>query len=203
MEQAELSKEQTALDVERDVVIEGHHYDGIREYDNPMPGWWVWTFVVCTIFAVIYVLGLHVFGFINSYEDDLTQGLEQLEARRAAFAAAGGGFEPTEEVLAAFIGNAEAEAAGAATFAAYCAACHGNEGQGLIGPNLTDAYWIHGADPTTVFEVITAGIPEKGMPPWDGSISPDDRARLVAFIASIEGTEPANAKAPEGAYVGN
>ncbi|HEX7071805.1 MAG TPA: cbb3-type cytochrome c oxidase N-terminal domain-containing protein, partial [Rhodothermales bacterium] len=86
----------------RDVVIEGHRYDGIREYDNPMPGWWVWMFVACTVFAIVYVPGLHLFDFIDSYEDDLAQGLEELEARRAAFAEQGGGFEATEASLAAF-----------------------------------------------------------------------------------------------------
>ena len=182
----------------RDLIIEGHRYDGIREYDNPMPGWWVWIFVVCIVFAVVYTVGLHGFGYIDDYQDDLAQGLESLEARRAAFQSAGGGFEPTEEALTAFYGDADAESAGAQTFAAYCAACHGNEGQGLIGPNLTDEYWIHGASASELFHVITAGVADKGMPPWEASITAEDRARVVAYIASIAGTEPAGAKGPEG-----
>jgi cytochrome c oxidase cbb3-type subunit 3 len=182
----------------RDVVIEGHRYDGIREYDNPMPGWWVWIFVASIAFAVVYVPGVHVFGFIDDYQDDLAEGLAELDARRAAFAEQGGGFEATDASLAAFMDDADAEAAGAATFATYCAACHGAEGQGLIGPNLTDEYWIHDSEPTQVFEVITTGVAAKGMPAWEGSIAAEDRARLVAFIASIAGTEPENAKAPEG-----
>ena len=202
--QKEGQRKDAAPDVaeERDVVIEGHRYDGIREYDNPMPGWWVWTFVATTIFSVIYVIGLHGFGFINDYQADLAKSLDQLEARRAAFAATGAGFEPSEEALAEFLGSADAVSAGAATFAAYCAACHGDQGQGLIGPNLTDQYWIHGAGPTDVFEVITVGVPDKGMPPWESSISAEDRARLVAYIASIAGTEVEGGKAPGGEYLG-
>ena len=186
---------------ERDVVIEGHRYDGIREYDNPMPGWWVWIFIVSIIFAVIYVLGIHVFDFIDDYQDDLAQQVAVIEARQAAFAEAGGGFDASPENLASFVSDPTAVESGAATYAAYCAACHGNEGQGLIGPNLTDEYWIHGATPEALFTVVTHGVADKGMPPWEGSIAAEDRARVVAFIASLAGTNPAGAKEPQGDVV--
>ena len=196
MEQQNLPNSDAAP--ERDAIIEGHRYDGIREYDNPMPGWWVWIFILCVVFAFVYVLGLHVFDFIDDYQDDLAQGIESLELQRAAFASSGGGFEPSAEALAAFVGDAEAESAGAQIYATSCAACHGNEGQGLIGPNLTDEYWIHGGTPEALYQVIATGVADKGMPPWDGAIAPEDRARVVAFIVSLAGTEPPNAKGPEG-----
>ena len=82
--------------------------------------------------------------------------------------------------------------------AAVCAACHGAEGQGLIGPNLTDAYWIHGNTNVDIFNVISNGVVEKGMAAWEAVYTPEQRAELVAFIKSIQGTNPTDAKAPEG-----
>jgi len=185
----------------RDQVIKGHQYDGIREYDNPMPGWWLWLLWATVIFSVIYILGIHVFGFVDTYEEDLAQGQAELETRRAAFAQTQPAFEADEATLATFVGDDARIAAGAANFNAVCSPCHGPEGQGSIGPNLTDAYWINGGANVDLFNVISKGVVEKGMAPWEGVYSPEQRAELVAFIRSIQGTNPPNAKAPEGDLV--
>ena len=87
---------------------------------------------------------------------------------------------------------------GSANYATVCAACHGEAGQGLIGPNLTDEYWIKGNTNVDIYTVISKGSLEKGMPPWEGSFSPEQRAELVAFVRSLQGTNPPDAKAPEG-----
>lgn len=185
----------------RDQVIKGHKYDGIQEYDNPMPGWWLWLLWATVIFSVIYILGIHVFDFVDTYEDDLAQGQAELETRRAAFAETQPTFEADEATLATYVGDATRVEAGSANFAATCAPCHGPAGEGGIGPNLTDAYWIHGNANTDIFTVISKGVIEKGMAPWENVFSPEQRAELVAFIQSIQGTNPPNAKAPEGALV--
>jgi cytochrome c oxidase cbb3-type subunit 3 len=96
------------------------------------------------------------------------------------------------------VGDATQIEAGATHFATYCAVCHGPEGQGLIGPNLTDKYWLHGNMNEDIFRVLTEGVVEKGMAAWAGVLAPEDRAQLVAFIRSIEDTNPANAKEPQG-----
>lgn len=181
-----------------DGPMKGHRYDGIREYDNPMPGWWVWIFILSIIFAVIYVLGLHVFGFINSYEDDLAEGIENLEVMRMAYAGQASPLETDPAALAAIIEDPGAASLSLTNYATYCAACHGDEGQGLIGPNLTDRYWIHGGSNERLFEVISTGITDKGMPGWESVLSSEDRARLVALIRSMAGTNPPNAKEPQG-----
>lgn len=181
--------------------MEGHSYDGIKEYDNPMPGWWVWTFIACIVFSAVYLLGVHVFGFINTYEDDLAASLEQLEAVRAAYASANPTFQADEETLAALIADPASATNGAATYATYCAACHGDQGQGLIGPNLTDAYWLNGGTNVDIFEVITSGVPAKGMPAWENALSPEQRGELLAYIRSLAGTEPPGAKEPQGELV--
>lgn len=182
----------------QDQVIKGHKYDGIREYDNPMPGWWIALFWICVIFAGIYVLGVHVFDVIDTYEEDLAESLERLETVRTAYAEANPTFEADPATLAEFVGDTQAIEAGAQTYAAVCAACHGEQGGGSIGPNLTDNYWIHGNTNMDMYNVITEGVAAKGMPPWDSALSPEERAQLIAFLQSIHGTEPPNAKEPQG-----
>lgn len=179
-------------------LIAGHSYDGIKEYDNPMPGWWVWTFIATIVFAVFYFVGIEFFGWINTYEDDLQASLEELAVIREAHAAANPSFTVDEATLIGFLEDPAAIESGQGVYTTYCAACHGNDGQGTIGPNLTDDYWIHGGALTDIFEVVTTGVAARGMPPWDGSLTPEQRAQVTAYIRSIRGTDPANAKAPEG-----
>ncbi len=185
-------------DNKEDNVIKGHQYDGIQEYDNPMPGWWVWIFIGSFAFAIFYVLGIQVFGYINTYEKDLEASLTELETMRTTYAATQPAFSVDEATLESYAQDAARIEAGAANFTAQCAACHGAEGQGLIGPNLTDAYWIKGGENIDIYEVITQGSLEKGMPPWEAVYTPEQRAEMVAFIRSLEGTSPANPKAAEG-----
>jgi cytochrome c oxidase cbb3-type subunit 3 len=179
-------------------LIRGHNYDGIKEYDNPMPGWWIWIFWITVLFSPIYVLGVHTFGFLDSYQDDLAQGQDELQTIRHTYAEANPSAAVDAASLDAMVANPQMAQAGAVHFAAQCAACHGMEGQGLIGPNLTDAYWIHGNSNQAIFDIITKGVLEKGMPPWEAVYSPEERAELVAYINSILGTNPPNPKAPEG-----
>lgn len=178
--------------------MQGHSYDGIQEYDNPMPGWWVWIFWATVLFTPFYILGVHVFGYIDTYQEDLAQSEQELAQIREAYAEAHPSLEVDEASLQKFVEDPAMAAAGATLFAANCASCHGAEGQGLIGPNLTDKYWIHGNTNVDIFNVITKGVLEKGMPPWESVFSVEERAQLVAFIRSLEGTNPPDAKEPQG-----
>jgi cytochrome c oxidase cbb3-type subunit 3 len=183
---------------QEDVLIQDHNYDGIREYDNPMPGWWLWILYASILFAPIYILGVHFMGFIPTYQDDLAAGQAEIQAVREAWEQANPSFEATNENLAAFVGNSEAIDAGAAQYAVTCASCHGQAGEGLIGPNLTDEFWIHGFEDADIYRVITEGVLEKGMAPWGSILSPEQRAQLVAYVRSLEGTNPTGAKEPQG-----
>ncbi|MDX1547056.1 MAG: cbb3-type cytochrome c oxidase N-terminal domain-containing protein [Rhodothermales bacterium] len=187
-----------APDGGEDQIIPGHKYDGIREYDNPMPGWWVWLFIATIVFSVVYALGIQVFGFVDTYEEDLAEGLAELAVMRETYAAANPDAAVDAATLAAFAEDPARVEAGAVHYAAQCAACHGDQGQGLIGPNLADAYWIHGGTDEDVYTVISEGVLEKGMPAWQGTFSPEERAEIVAFVRSLEGTTHPDAKAPEG-----
>ena len=184
-----------------DRVIQGHTYDGIREYDNPMPGWWVAMFWATVLFAPVYMLGVHVFDWIDDYEDDFAEAGAGLEEARALYASTGSAFKTDEGALREYAGDPAMAAAGAATFAAVCAACHGQQGEGVIGPNLTDEFWIHEAGPEGVWTAINEGFPDKGMPPWEAQLSAEDRAQTMAFVLSLQGTDPPNAKAPDGEKV--
>ncbi|HLT46147.1 MAG TPA: cbb3-type cytochrome c oxidase N-terminal domain-containing protein [Rubricoccaceae bacterium] len=182
-------------------IMAGHKYDGIREYDNPMPGWWSWTFVATIVFAVVYGLGLHAFGWIDTYEDDLAEAQAELARIREVYASTGPAFKTDPGALRAYAADPAYVQAGAAVFATTCAACHGDAGQGLIGPNLTDAYWLHGNAPEDVYRVISDGVPANGMPAWDGMLSEEEQAQAMAFVLSLQGTDPPNPKEPQGELV--
>ena len=107
-------------------------------------------------------------------------------------------FEATPDRLAEMVGTASAVEAGGQAFATYCASCHGQQGGGGVGPNLTDKYWIHGGTNMDIYQVLVEGVSNKGMPSWQGTLSEREMAQVVAFVRSLEGTEPAGAKAPEG-----
>ena len=181
-----------------DRVIQGHTYDGIREYDNPMPGWWVALFWAGIVFAPIYLLGVHVFDYIDDYEDDFAESGERLEEVRELYASTGPAFKTDEGALREYATDAAFAEAGAANFAAICAACHGQAGEGTIGPNLTDEYWLHGSSPSEVWVSIAEGFPQQGMPPMQDQLGEEERAQVMAYVYSLVGTAPPNPKAPQG-----
>lgn len=184
-----------------DRVIQGHTYDGIREYDNPMPGWWVGLFWAGVLWAPVYMLGVHVFDWIDDYGDDFAEAGQELEEVRTLYAATGPAFKTDPGALREYAGDAQMAAAGEATFVAVCAACHGTQGEGVIGPNLTDDYWIHEAGPEGIWTAINEGFPTQGMPPWEDQLSLEERAQVMAYVVALQGTDPPNAKGPEGEQV--
>ena len=181
-----------------DRVIEGHTYDGIREYDNPMPGWWVWLFWASIAFAPVYMLGIDVFGFIDTYGEDFAQEGARLDEVREVYAATGPAFKTDAGALREYADDPAYASAGAATFTAICAACHGENGQGTIGPNLTDEFWIHGADVEQLWTSIGEGFPLLGMPPMKDQLGEEERAQVLAYVVSLQGTDPPDAKARQG-----
>jgi cytochrome c oxidase cbb3-type subunit III len=178
-----------------DILIEGHDYDGIKEYDNPMPGWWLWIFFITIVWSLFYVVGISM-GFVNTYQDDLRQAQRSHEQVRQAHAMAA----PTvdEAMIASRLGNDDVLTRGKQAYMGSCAACHGNAGEGGIGPNLADDHWLYGGDLVSIYAAIYDGIPAKGMPAWGPILTQDDIIATVVFIESLRGTNPPNAKAPQG-----
>lgn len=177
----------------------GHDYDGIRELNNPTPPWWRWAFYLSIVFGIIYVWRFHISETAPLQLQELAIAEEQAAAQKAEYLknAANNIDENTVKLLT----EADDIASGKKVFATNCAACHGPEGQGLVGPNLTDNFWVHGGKVGEIFSTIKYGVPEKGMKSWKEDFSPKQIAQLCAYIHSIKGTNPANPKAPEGTEV--
>ena len=174
-----------------------HGYDGIREYDNPLPGWWVWIFWATIVFSLGYWAWYQIGpgpSVVAVYEAEMREA-----AARAPAAPAPG--TVGDQSLVALQKNAGALAKGKEIFVGRCVPCHGDRGQGIVGPNLTDDYWLHGGRPSEIYHTITEGVPEKGMVPWKSMLSPEEIAAVTAYVMSLHGTAPPNPKPPEGQKV--
>lgn len=173
-------------------VVTDHEYDGIREFDNPLPAWWLWTFVLAFIFAIVYWIATQSLSYQRSDQAYLSHK-EEMVAYQQEMAAK----SVSEEELVAIAADPAAVAAGNETFQANCKACHLERGEGSIGPNLTDGYWIHGSSPKEIWSTITFGVPAKGMPTWGPSLGDKKIRELYAFLASIKDTNVPG-KEPQG-----
>lgn len=175
-----------------------HNYDGIEEYDNPLPSWWLATFFATIIFGFIYWLH-YQFGGGPTLKQELAASMKTLQQTAQQ---SDSQVTESEEKLAGLLKDPKYVNQGAALFAEKCAVCHGPELGGVIGPNLTDNYWIHGkGTPVDIAKVIRDGVPDKGMPSWGPLLSRDQIYSAVALIVSKKGSHPANAKAPQGEKV--
>jgi cytochrome c oxidase cbb3-type subunit 3 len=175
-----------------DRLLSDHEYDGIRELDNDLPPWWKWLFYITIAFGIIYLIRLWVFN-----ADDLYQ--EKEFRKEMAEAATMMPDQPTAEEFEIKLLTDEASlASGKETYEKICQVCHLIDGGGLVGPNMTDDYWIHGNTVEDWFNVVKNGVLEKGMIAYKDQLSPTQRLEVISYIATLHGTTPANPKAPEG-----
>lgn len=185
------------MDEINDKEIQNHEYDGIKEYDNPLPNWWLVTFFGTIIFAFIYFLHYEFSGG-QTQEQELKAALAEIEKMKSAQPV----LAASEADLETMVKDPKVIESGAKIYTNNCAVCHGNELQGMIGPNLVDSYWIHGKGALNDVRVaIQKGVLDKGMPAWETVLSQQDVIAVTAFVISKKGTQPANAKAPQGNLV--
>ena len=181
---------------EQDHLLE-HNYDGIQEFDNPMPRWWVYIFWATIVFSILYYFNVPGIGIgkgrIANYNETMAAA-RAAEAKRVAAQPAGS----SPEQLVALSKDATALASGKQTFTQNCAACHRADAGGQIGPNLTDDYWLHGAAIDQIHKTVTDGVLEKGMPPWGKVLKPAQLDAVVAYVYTLRGTTPPDPKAPQG-----
>lgn len=178
--------------------LTNHDYDGIQEYDNPLPTWWLTTFFATIIFAFIYFLH-YQFGGGETLTQELDVAMKNLEQAAVQHAPAQ---TESEDILTETMKDPKLASLGATAFETKCASCHGPKLEGLIGPNLVDNFWIHGKGTRMdILTTIRKGVPEKGMPPWESLLSKDEVYGLTAYIVSKKGSTPENAKAPQGEEV--
>lgn len=174
----------------------GHDYDGIRELNNPTPPWWRWGFYFSIVFAIVYVWRFQIAHSAPSQIEELA--IAEAEAKEAKEEYLKNAANNIDENNVTLLTGSDDIAGGQKLFSSSCAPCHGAQGQGVVGPNLTDDYWIHGGQVKAVFSTIKYGVPEKGMKSWKDDFSPKQLAQLTSYIKSIRGSNPANPKEPQG-----
>jgi cytochrome c oxidase cbb3-type subunit 3 len=183
------------IEREHEILLD-HDYDGIQELDNMLPPWWVALFYITIAFGGIYWWYYHIRGDGNimeqEYKMELVQATEDLKLMA----------NRVDETSVKLLTEPDKLKSGEAIFIKNCVACHGKLGEGGVGPNLTDAYWLHGGDIQSVFKTIKYGVPEKGMIPWQAQLSPSQIQEVASYIEkTLAGTNVPNGKAPQGELV--
>lgn len=183
------------LSMEKDMIME-HTYDGIAELDNPTPPWFMYLFYSTIVIAVVYLFTFHVVGngkiMTTEYAEEITVAEKANELYMKKFANA------VNENNVIVLTDAKSIEDGGKIYAKNCVACHGDKGQGGVGPNLTDEFWLHGGATKNIFHTLTEGVPEKGMISWKKTLNPIQIQHLVSFLSRFQGTNPENGKAPQG-----
>lgn len=183
---------------EKSLIIE-HDYDGIQELDNPTPAWFMYLFYVTIAFAVGYLLIYHVFGVGQLQYEEYKTEMAVAAKEKAVFLSKSA--DKVDENTVKLTTDPSVLATGKAVFKERCAACHGENGQGTVGPNLTDDYWLHGNKINDVFKTIEYGVQSKGMPTWEKQLTPKQIADVANYVESLRGTNPPNPKEPQGTKV--
>ena len=180
-------------------ILLDHNYDGIRELDNHLPPWWTAFFYFSIVFGVIYMFVYHVFNIAplpgELYDISIAEAKTASAAKLAEDGEGGAGIDESTVV---FSDDAAVLENGKKIYDMQCASCHRNDGGGSIGPNLTDSYWLHGGSVGDIFTAIKYGIPQKGMISWEPLLSPEQMSDVTSYIITMEGTNPPDAKSPQG-----
>lgn len=172
-----------------------HEYDGIREYDNPTPGWWHAIFWATVLFSVFYITFWHTSPLAWSIED----AWREAQARESAkIFGSLGALEGDEKTLLAMMKDARMMQVARGIFEGNCAACHGRDGGGINGVNLTDEYYKNVASLADIFRVVSDGAASGAMPAWRNRLTQNERVIVAAYVASLRGTKPAAGRGPEG-----
>lgn len=185
-----------AIEEEHEIILD-HNYDGIKELDNNLPPWWVYMFYGTIVFAAIYLIRFQVFkDYTQSEEYEIAVAEAKLEIEEWKKTAK----DLVDINTVTFLADASDLNAGKTIFNTNCVACHKEDGGGGIGPNLTDPNWILGGGIKNVFKTISEGGRDgKGMIAWKTELSPAEMAQVASYVLTLEGTTPAEPKAPEGA----
>ncbi|MGZ3891226.1 MAG: cbb3-type cytochrome c oxidase N-terminal domain-containing protein [Mucilaginibacter sp.] len=181
---------------EEHTLIMEHEYDGIQELDNPTPAWFMYLFYGTIIFAICYLLIYHVFDAAPLQYEEYKNEMAVAAKEKAIFLSKAA--NRVDENTVKLTTDAAVLSSGKALFTERCVACHGANGQGMIGPNLTDDFWLHGNKISDVFKTIKYGVASKGMPTWETQLTPKQISDVANYVESIHGTKPANPKEPQG-----
>ena len=191
------ANDQTQTTPDADHLLD-HAYDGIQEYDNPLPRWWLALFWATIIFTPLYILYFHFGGGMLAKERYDQEMIAFYDKQAEQLLALG---EISEGTLVDLMADASMMNGGKKIFQAKCATCHGMFGEGGIGPNLTDDHWLHGPQLMDIYRTVMEGVPAKGMLAWERLLRPAEILAVSAHVGSLLGSAPPNGKAPQGDQV--
>jgi cytochrome c oxidase cbb3-type subunit 3 len=180
---------------ERDIMLD-HDYDGIKELDNKLPPWWVWGFYLTIAWGIGYLAYYHLATSNARQVDEFKADMAEKSEIKAAYLAANA--MSVDENSVVLLTDEAALSAGKNIFADNCASCHAADGGGLVGPNFTDEYWIHGGGIADVFSVVKYGVLDKGMISWQELLNPVQMQQVASYVLSLKGSSPAAPKEPQG-----
>ncbi len=169
-----------------------HEVDGIKEFDNDLPRWWLWVFYGTIGFAVLYWYGYEVTGFADGPKKAYQAEMDRIASEQASKNPV------TPESLLAMAKDDKKVQQGKDLFVQNCAACHRADGGGNVGPNLTDAFWLHGGAPQAVYKTVDKGVPEKGMPAWGQQLGLARVQAITAYLITIRNSNVQGGKPPQG-----
>ncbi|GAB5400852.1 MAG: cbb3-type cytochrome c oxidase N-terminal domain-containing protein [Aureisphaera sp.] len=183
------------IEQEHEIILD-HNYDGIKELDNRLPPWWVYSFYITIVFAVVYLVRFHVFNdYTQAEEYDTEVAIAKAEIEEWKKTAK----DLVDVNTVTLLTEAGDLNSGRTIFEEKCVACHKADGGGGIGPNLTDDYWILGGGIKNTFQTISeGGRTGKGMVPWKSELKPSEIAQVASYVLSLQGTTPAEPKEAEG-----
>jgi len=185
------------IPIEKEVDIQlDHNYDGIQELDNSLPPWWLYLFYFTIAVSVVYIYVYELSDIGMTQEQEYLAQME--EGRVQRLYAISKIKDSVNENNVTITIDEEDLATGQELFLNYCAACHGQLGEGTIGPNFTDEYWIHGGGIKDLYRTIYNGVPEKGMISWKSQMQPSTIRNVASYILTLQGTDPPNQKKPQG-----
>lgn len=186
------------LSAEKDIELD-HNYDDIKELNNPIPPWFNVLFYGTIVFGFAYILLFHVFQINPLQAEEYKTELLVAEKQKQEYLKKMDNLVNEDNVT--LTEDPSKLAQGAEVFKTKCVVCHGEKAEGKNGPNLTDAFWIHGGDIKAIFKTITHGVTSKGMPAWKNNFPPAQIQSIASYVLSLQGSNPAGGKAPEGLEV--
>lgn len=171
-------------------ILMDHEYDGIRELDNNLPPWWVWGFYLTILFSILYVFHYHFLKTGDLQDAEYTKEVKQAEQDIKTYLDKMA--MNVDETNVTLLSDPDALTRGKVLFSENCITCHKNNGEGDIGPNLTDNYWLYGNDIRQVFGTIKNGTPG-GMPEHASKLNPVQLQQVASFVLRLpykQGKEP-------------
>ena len=183
------------IEKEHEIMMD-HEYDGIHELDNNMPPWWLWSFYASIVFAVIYLFNYHIIESSPLQLEEYNISMEEGDKAVAEYLVSQK--LNVDENSVVVMTEPTDISAGKGIFDKKCVVCHGAKGEGVIGPNLTDEFWLHGGDIQSIFKIVKYGVVEKGMQAWDGELNPVEMQQVSSYIKSIKGLAIGEGKEPQG-----